>query len=163
MSLFSLVVPPLLPTLHLFVFRAYFQFSVVIYHLNSSLTEVVVSCCRCQTIHNIFFVKLLQHKPTCIVHQVYPILSTPIASDFLSHHRSRLCIPYSSIFSQWPSAHVASLTVYLKKNLRYLGCTWYACCLLLASYDCLTLPSKARRASMGVFALSLPYSPCSSI
>jgi hypothetical protein len=50
-----------------------------------------------------------------------------------------------------------------KKNLRYLGCTWYACCLLPASYDCLTLPGKARRASMRVFALSLPYSTCSSI
>jgi hypothetical protein len=50
-----------------------------------------------------------------------------------------------------------------KRNLRYLGCTWYACCLLLASYDCLTLPGKARKASMRVFALSLPYSPCSLI
>jgi hypothetical protein len=37
---------------------------------------------------------------------------------FWSHHRSRLCISESSIFSQWPSAHVVSFTVYLKKKSK---------------------------------------------
>jgi hypothetical protein len=36
----------------------------------------------CQTILNIFFVKLLLCKSTWIAHQIYLILSSPVASDF---------------------------------------------------------------------------------
>ena len=44
----------------------------------------------CQTILNIFFVKLLLCKPTWIAHQIYLILSSPVASDFFClHHGCR--------------------------------------------------------------------------
>jgi hypothetical protein len=162
MSLFSLVAP-LLPTLHLFVFRAYCQFVVVIYHLNSSLTEVVVSCCRCQTIHNIFFVKLLQHKPTCTVHQVF-ILSYQLPWHLIFCPITEVgCAFHIQVFSLSGLLPMLHLLPSISKKSKI--CKVYLVRLLpLARLVWLPhLASKARRASMEVFDLSLPYSPCRSI
>jgi hypothetical protein len=94
--------------------------TIVVYYLSSSLTKEVVSCWSlvryigshclafdlqtpygwCQTILNIFFVKLLLCKPTWIAHQIYLILSSPVASDFfVSITVVGLYVPESSISS----------------------------------------------------------------
>jgi hypothetical protein len=43
----------------------------------------------CQTILNIFYVKLLLSKPTWIAHQIYIILSSHVASNFFINHGCR--------------------------------------------------------------------------
>jgi hypothetical protein len=50
----------------------------------------------CQTILNIFFVKLLLCKPTWIAHEIYLILSSSVASDFFVSIQSNDV--YSSLF-----------------------------------------------------------------
>jgi hypothetical protein len=50
----------------------------------------------CQTILNIFFVKLLLCKPIWIAHQIYLILSSSVASDFFVSIKSNDV--YSSLF-----------------------------------------------------------------
>jgi hypothetical protein len=139
MLMFSLVVFPLLSTLHLLVLSSILPICCShLWPLALSTTSFLLwpkksycvdrylgSHCLafglqtpygwCQTILNIFFVKLLLCKPIWIAHQIYLILSSRVASDFFClHHDFR----------------------FVYARIKYfLSLAFYPCCIFQCLYE----------------------------